>query len=477
MNIYRNLNKFKTGFGMSIRLLALIILVIPILTGCRVNEEDFELTNYIGKSVNAFEKATKVELTEESNGIYKIKGELQLIAPKGAIESFTVLEGSETYKVYGVEIGMDRAEAEQKILKVYGAEANKTIEAEKNSVTHTYRNKESELYLSYDIDTGIVSEISYYYQNVESLMEDEEPTNAGELIALVGDIRVYYNEAMVYLKSAQENYETDYGKGIWDVDIFGDGNTFGEYIKDEVLKQIIQLKVIKDKAYQEGIILTEEEKADAAVYAKEHYEGLSNADRDKYLVTQELLEKVYSDNILAEKVFETLTIDVDTNVSDLEAKQITVQNILIYSTELNDEGNRVPLPLEQRNKAFDKVNAILEKARAGEDFYTLAETNSEDDEIEYTFGRGGGPEKYSDVFEQAAFNLKTGEISGLITTEYGWHIIYCVTDFNEDATIRVKENIIEDRRTKLFAEYYTTWSADYDVVINSDAWDKISLKD
>ena len=396
------------------------------------------------------------------------------MAPKEAITSVTLLEGAEEYKVFGVVIGMEKAQAETRLKQLYGPEVNKTIETEKNSITNTYRDKESELYLSYDIDTGLVTEISYYNLSIEST---QELTNAGELIALVGDIRVYYNEAMVYLKSAQEIYEAEYGKGIWDVDIFGDGGSFGEYIKDEVLKQIIQLKVIRDKAIELGISLTDEEKEDAAAYANEHYMGISDADRDRYLITRDLLERVYSDNILAEKVFETLTIDVDTNVPDVHAQQITVQHILVYSTELNEEGKRVLLPAQQRNSALDKINGLLERARSGEDFYTLAETNSEHEVIEYTFGRGEGPEEFSDTFEQAAFNLKTGEISGLITTDYGWHIIYCVTDFNKDATIRVKEAIIEERRTELFAEYYSRWFSEYDVVINSDAWDAISLGD
>lgn len=477
MNIYNIYNKIKIEMSTSIRILLLVMLIIPFLSGCRVDEADYELTNYTGKSISTFEKRTKTELAEDSNGVYTLDSVLQLIAPKGKITSFTILEGSEKYKLFGVGIGMKKSEAEVKLTDVYGSETNKTIESEKNSVTHTYRDKESELYISYDIDTELVKEISYYYLKAEDSATDEDMENASELIALVGDIRVYYNEAMVYLKSAQENYETDYGKEIWDVDIFGDGNSFGEYIKDEVLKQIIQLKVICDKAIQEGITLSEEEKADAIAYAEEHFKGLSDADIDRYMVTKELLQKVYSDNLLAEKVFETLTIDVDTNVSDITARQITVQHILIYSTEINDEGNRVPLPLEQRNKAFEKVNQLLENARSGEDFYTLAETNSEDDVIEYTFGRGEGPEKFSDSFEQAAFNLKSGDTSGIITTEYGWHIINCVTDFNEDATTRVKEEIIEQRRTELFAEYYTKWSSEYDVVINSEAWDTISLKD
>ena len=473
MNIYGIKKKVKTELSMSIKIILLIILILPFLNGCRRDEADYELTKYTGKSVKTFEKDTGAQLTKDSNGVYQIEGTLQLIAPKGAITSITIQEDSEHYKLFGVGIGMEKSQADQKLIETYGTDTNKTIETEKNSVTHTYRNKESEFYLSYDIDTGLVTEIAYYYLDTEST---EELTNAGELIVLVGDIRVYYNEVMVYLKSAQENYEVDYGKDIWDVDIFGDGNSFGEYIKDEVLKQIIQLKVICEKAIQEGIALTDEEKADASAYANEHFMGISDADRDRYMVTRELLEKVYSDNLLAEKTFETLTIDVDTNVPDINAKQITVQHILVYNTELNEEGNRVPLSLELRNSAHDKVTGLLDKARGGEDFYALAETNSEDDVIEYTFGRGEGPDEFSDTFEQAAFNLKTGETSGLITTEYGWHIIYCVNDFNEDATIRVKEAIIEDRRTELFAGFYSLWSSEYDVVINSDTWDAISLK-
>ena len=65
-------------------------------------------------------------------------------------------------------------------------------------------------------------------------------------------------------------------------------------------------------------------------------------------------------------------------------------------------------------------------------------------------------------------------MSDLIKTDYGWHILYCVSDFNEDATTQVKEKIIEQRRTKMFADLYTKWSADYDVVVNTAAWNAVA---
>ena len=266
-----------------------------------------------------------------------------------------------------------------------------------------------------------------------------------------------------------DHYKSEYSEDIWDVDIYGDGRTFDQLLKDEVVKQISELKIIKGQAEKQGIILSEEEQTRAKTYAKEHYAGIAVKDLDRYFITEELLRNVYEDNILANKMFETTTINVDNDVPDETAKQITINHILI--------NNHENLTAEESQQAFSKVQDIWEQAKTTEDFKGLAEANSESKIIEYTFGRGQGPEEYSDSFEQAAFTLKTGEISGIITTEYGWHILYCVSDFNEDATIQVKEEIIEERRNELFAQLYSEWSSEYDVVVNNEAWNSIILKE
>mgnify|MGYP001157981277 CR=1 FL=1 len=449
------------------KILVPVVLMVLVLSACRYGEERFELTSYIGSSIAAFEKGTGADLTLNSNNVYSMENVVQVIAPDGKINSLTLLGSSTDYMVCGVKIGMSLKEAEPLLQKVFGKEISKTVDADNSTATYFYLGENKKLYITYNSNEE-VSEISYY--NIKAEDEDEAANvNAGELMMMVGDTKVYYNEAMVYLKAAEQKYENEYGQDIWDVDIYGNGKTFDSLLKDEVIKQITELKIIKDQAEKQGIILAGEELADAKKYAKEHYNGLAVKDIDQYFITEALLEEIYADNILANKVFEYLTINVDNNVPDEIAKQVTVQHILIR--------NKETMNTEEKDQAYQKVQNLWEQAKTTEDFRALAEANSEADIIEYTFGRGQGPKEYSDTFEQAAFTLKTGEVSDIITTDYGWHILYCVTDFNEDATIQVKEDIIEERRNQLFAELYADWSSQYDIVVNNEAWNRISFKE
>jgi len=99
-------------------------------------------------------------------------------------------------------------------------------------------------------------------------------------------------------------------------------------------------------------------------------------------------------------------------------EQITVRHILIAS--LNDAKP------EEKEKARIRAEAILQRLNRGEDFAKLAGEVSED---QISAPKGGElapitPGKTnSEEFEKAAFALKTGQISGIVATAYGYHII------------------------------------------------------
>jgi foldase protein PrsA len=457
-------------------MIAFTLILLTLLTACRSGGVQYELSDFMGKSVSSFEKKSGIKLEEQSNGAYLKKGVVSVLVSDKKVTSITLLENAGKYTLFGASIGMAEDTAAGLLSVNFGKEASKAKENGNNTVTYVYPKGDEQLCISYDKDKKTVITASYYNTSAENQNSSvtAEP-DSDEMMLEVGGVKVYYNEARIYVKLAQNQYETDYGNGIWKADILGNGENFGKMIKQEVINQITELKVIQAEAKKQEISLTEEEKADADAYAKEQYESISKQDRQKYQITQELLQQVYYDNLLANKMYETLTLNVDNNVSDAEARQITVQDIFVQNYNLDAEGKQVALSEEDKTSAYNKVKSLLAQAKETKDFKALAEANSEAEELEYTFGKGKAPKEFGDVFENAAFSLKTGETSDIITTDKGWHIIYCVSDFNEDATTQVKENIIEQRRSDMFSELYTKWSADDKVVVNQEAWDAIPL--
>jgi len=122
--------------------------------------------------------------------------------------------------------------------------------------------------------------------------------------------------------------------------------------------------------------------------------------------------------------------------------------------EYNNEAYRQPEQVKARHILFkigegalkeaeDEVRKVakevLAKARQGEDFATLAKkhsegpTKSKGGDLGY-FKRG----QMTPPFEESAFKLKKGEISDLVRTEFGYHIIK-VEDIKEAATESLEE--------------------------------------
>ncbi len=127
--------------------------------------------------------------------------------------------------------------------------------------------------------------------------------------------------------------------------------------------------------------------------------------------------------------------ELKVNVTEAEAKQYYDENTATFETPemvraahiligTRDPATGAEMSDDQKAARKKQAEDLLKRARGGEDFAKLAkqysdDPGSKDEGGEYTFPRG----KMVAAFEEAAFALNTNQVSDIVTTPFGYHII------------------------------------------------------
>lgn len=276
-------------------------------------------------------------------------------------------------------------------------------------------------------------------------------------------------EIMLYLTNMQNVYEGVYGEGIWETDT--DGVSIQDSLKETVLARISRVKVLKLLAKEQGVSLNKEEKEKAEDAGKEYYASLSDAEIETLGVTEELVVSMYEEYALADKVYHYLIQDVNPEISDDDARTVTVSHILIRTFHVDLNGKVENYSDAAKAEALQRANEVLQLARDGEDFEQLVLAYNEDTKGSISFRKGEMPAAY----EEVAFNLATNEISQIVETEYGYYIIKCTNTFNRDETDANKIIILGEQKEAAFQTVYDEFLGTLTGHLNQKEWDAVTL--
>lgn len=227
--------------------------------------------------------------------------------------------------------------------------------------------------------------------------------------------------------------------------------------KEQILDQLIEQKLLLQEARKRGIVVTEKEIDDSIAEILEQ-NMMSEEDLDALLKEGGMTMKEIRDSdkmqitinkLLEQEVYSKIPVN-ESEIKEYYDNMIRASHILVASEE--------------------EAKKILGELKNGADFEELAKENS----IDTISGvRGGdlgefGKGQMVPEFEDAAFNLKVGEISGIVVTDYGYHIIKR-TEKNltyEEIKDKIKDLLSAPKQEEAYRNYVADLRAKAKIVIN-----------
>jgi peptidyl-prolyl cis-trans isomerase C len=235
----------------------------------------------------------------------------------------------------------------------------------------------------------------------------------------------------------------------------------------ENLKQYVQrnASVLADRK----LLLAEARDSDVSI-TKQEVDQVINAQAEKaggmdkfreMLSNNGITLEIFRENIQKEMLIQSFLdqkIGSEVTVTDEEIlsvynspKTVTVRHILLLTQDKEEA---------EKKAVLEKMRQIQKRAQAGEDFAELAKEFSEDPGSQEKGGLYESIERGVMVkpFEEAAFNVPVGEISDIVETRYGYHIIKVEERQMEERPLdqvrdEIRQNISQTRIEQEFSKY------------------------
>ncbi len=272
-----------------------------------------------------------------------------------------------------------------------------------------------------------------------------ESYDPDEVMLTVNGIDVTWGELFYWYQFDVSNIENVNGDiSDWDAECsFAAGKTNREYVTENALDTVKHYCALESKAKEMGVGLTDEDKAELQATWESNVQSYGNGDEQAFIeylakafLTKDLFDHLSEVNKLYARVLENMFGANGEKISEDEVIQkatdmgyVRAKHILLSTKD--DTGAALPDDqIAEKKTTADKLLAelkgITDKTQLETRFDELIKEYGEDPGSEYytdgyTFQSGAGTMDTS--FETAATELGEYELSGVVKSDYGYHII------------------------------------------------------
>ena len=280
-----------------------------------------------------------------------------------------------------------------------------------------------------------------------SAVETEEPKEPAPAAAVVNGKRILMSSLNARVQDAmRQNPELRAGENLAEL----------RKMRKDILSELIDHELVIQEGIEAGLIPRDIEINTELAKIKQQFPSEDSFQQflKQQEITNEKLHSIIERALIGKKVLDIKIKPTAKSVADedisafyeenkkrfVEQESVKASHILIKVASGDDD--------QVKADAKSEIQTILEKARGGEDFAELAR--------EYSQGpsapRGGDLGYFArgemvKPFEDAAFSLEKGQISEVVETQFGYHIILSV-DRKPETQLRLEE-ISEEIRSIL----------------------------
>lgn len=257
-----------------------------------------------------------------------------------------------------------------------------------------------------------------------------------------------------------------------------DGKHVADYAKDKALDEATKLVLIAQKAKQQGITLTTDDKSkiQQTISSTKKQAGGTEDSYKKYLAGFGLTDATFGQMLELTAYQQKLMEQMQSGYSADQIKNfydnnmVNVKHILIMTV---DPQSNLPLEGQALELKKQKAEDVMQKIKNGENFEKLLSENNEDTGAPpagYTIS------KYSEMVEPfltTSLALQVNQVSDLVQSTYGYHIIKRYEHKGNNDIFTAAQT---DIKTGLFGQDVDNWKNESDIKINQAQIDKIKLQ-